>query len=361
MYKCFCLLLLLSSFKSYSILCPASFGDVAVHQRIDTENNLQLQGFSEKYTDQFDQAVRLVELKKYWQKIKADPQRNHLPHFAKQISSHVLEIKKGIEKSPLPEEDKKARLQTLGFLEWEGGMARRTYKVTYIWWSVFNIRLIALASSSVESAFNLGLSLTQVKSHEEVYKLMKEKKDLLNAFNGPYVQMLEEFPNIVLFPSVGRIGPMAFNQTMNEGIHFIGVSGVSAQVDGKILSPQDYFKHDVEHTADIEKYLKTQNPSFHSQLRLKIRSLPKERREQQEFAYFLLLRERELITKDDSKIFQKNLTRFLKRTHDINLLPASLRDRSYKDQEEYEQVLREYFNDMESYYNKIVQEVRNSH
>lgn len=365
MYKYYWIILfLISSYRSYSTPCPVGFTRPPSEKRnvqlIDIESGLLTQGFSKYYTNRFNEAIRLVSLKKHWKKLKVDPKRKHLPYFAQKVDAHIQEIQRGIEISELPMLEKRARLRVLKALKREAHLAKRTYKVTYNWWNIFNVRLIALVTTSIEEAFTLGLSLDQIQNHQEVYKRVKEKRDSLHAFKTPYVQMLEEFPNIVLVPSISEVGPMAFNQTMSESIHFMGVSGADERVDGKILSPQDYFRHDGEHAGFIEEYLKTQDLSVHSQFKFKIRDLPKESWEQQEFAYYLLLRERGILRSDDNGIFQRNLSRFLRNSHDINLLPEVIRNRQYTDREEYEQVLREYFDDMESNYNAISQEIRNS-
>ncbi len=365
MCRYFWIILLLSSSRSFSAPCAMAFGrfnPVKFDRRslTDAEETLLARGFSRYYTNFFDSAVWIVELQKRWKKIKANPETTHIPYFAQQVNSHIKHIRKSINNSDLPDFEKYGKLRTLKVLEREAFSARKNHKVTSTWWNIFNIRLIALTTSPVESAFSLELSRDQLKSYQTVYKRLQEMRDSIVL--GPYVQLMEKFPDAVLAPSISQVGPMAFNQTMSENIHFIGVSGTNVKVDGKVLSPQDYFKHDVEHTLSIEEYFTKQNPSFYSQLRREISSLPKDKREQLEFAYFLLLRERgPMIKSKDEIVFQRNLDRFLRDVLDWSLLPESIRNRNYKDREEYERVLTEYFKNMKNRYNSIVQKARISY
>ena len=365
MYKYFWAVLLLGSFESYSNPppCAVSFGKrVSLSGSVleGGETRLRARGFSKYYTSAFDEAVWLVELQKRWKKAKADPEKTHIPFFAERVNSHIGHIGKSIKDSNLPEFEKYKKLRTLKALRNEADFRRKSKEVTASWWNIFNIRLIALVTFPVESAFHLGLSQDQLQSYHTVYSRLQELRESFPAFNGPYIQMLEKFPDVVLVPSINEAGPMAFNQTMSESIHFVGVSGADVRADGKTLSPQDYFKHDIEHIASIEEYLQTQDLSFHSQFKLNLEDLFTTDRERQELAYFLLLREREFITNNDSPVFQRNLIRFLRGDHDINLLPFSLRNRQYKDREEYHRVLQEYFKDMEDSYNSMAQEIRSS-
>ena len=361
MYKYFWIFfVLLHSYESYSVSCLSVFSpsDIFV-ARVRTERNLEKQGFSSHYTNQFGEAVRLVELKRRWIKKGADPKNTHIPYFAQKIDAHIEEIRKGIKASSLSDVEKSSRLETLMVLEREASSKKRASKVTYYWWNIFNIRLIALVESSVESAFDLGLSLSQLEDYQIVYERLQELKDKFNV----YVQMMESFPNIVLVPTIGEIGLMAFNQTMSESIHFIGVSGRAVYVDGKRLTPEDYFKHDVEHVQAIEEYLQVQDLSFfHLQFKERIRYLAFKQREQQELAYFLLLRERDAMNLQsyDYSIFQRSFGRMLRQEDIINFLPASIRNRQSADKEEYKKVLKEYFDDMIRGYNAISQVIIHS-
>lgn len=366
MYKYFWIIFILFiSFEGYTAPCPSSFragSDSAeisnTEHLIDTEKNLMAKGFSKEYTDQFDESLQLVELKKHWKKIKADPEKSHLPYFADKIDAHIYEIKKGIQASQLSKSEKQARLKVLEILQKEAHLAKTNNQVTYNWWNIFNIRLIALVISPIESAFELGLSLNHIKDHQEVYRRVKEGG---NYHIEIYTEMMNSFPNIMLVPAIGEIGLMAFNQTMAESVHFIGVSGVNRSVDGKKLTPQQYFRHDVEHANSIEEYLKTEDLLFYSQFKRKIKDLPQEIREQQEFAYFLLLHERGGIIKgNDYDIFERNFHGFAFNHPDIRLLPRTLSAVYVRDRKKYKELLREYFDQMNRYYTALSQDIRNS-
>ena len=361
MYKNFWIIfLLLGPYSAFP--CPSSFtGPLSkIHYRhsVDNERSLLARGFPSYYVNRFDESVQLVKLKQGWIKKEADPEITHIPYFARKIPAHIKETRKGIMNSELQDFEKHARLRALKDLEREASLAKRTSKVTSTWWNIFNIRLIALVTFPIESAFNLGLSLTQIQDYQVVYRRLQETKGAFNIFNNPYIQMMEAFPHIVLVPAIGEIGPMAFNQTMSEHIHFIGVSGVDVEVDGKMLTPQDYFRHDGEHAESIEAYLKKQDSGFHARFKRRKASLPTVERIQQELAYYLLLRERGILRGSNTAVFQRNFNRMLRYNHIINLLPADIRNGQYEDKEEYKQVLQEYFRDMESNYNALSQEIR---
>ena len=353
--------LLFNVYSAYAVPCAGVFSPLkrVLSASADTEKNLLRRGFSQYYVNYVDTAVHLVKLKKRWMK-KKNPEDMHIPYFAWNIEAHIAEIRKGIKASSLSDVEKSSRLEALKALEKEAFFKKKIHKMTYMWWNIFNIRLITLTADSVESAFNLGLSLNQVQNEQEVYRVLKEKKDS-SAFNGPYVQMLEKFPNIVLIPVVGDIGPMAFNQVMSESIHFVGVSGTEAKVDGKKLSPQDYVRHDVEHANSIEEYLKTEDLSFHSQFKRKIKDLPQEVREQQELAYFLLLHERgSVLQGSDRAVFDRNFHVFASNPIDTRLLPHTLSAVYVQDRKKYKELLREYFDQMNRHYTALFQEIRNS-
>ena len=324
-----------------------------------TERNLLRQGFSQYYVNHFDSTVQLLKLKKLWMKKGAKPENTHIPYFAKNIEAHIEEIREGIKASGLSDVEKSSRLKTLKALEKEALFKKKIRKVTYIWWNIFNIRLVALTADSIESAFDLGLSLNQVQNEQEVYSILQETKSLYKVFHASYIQTLEKFPHIVMVPVVGDVGLMAFNQAMGESIHFVGVSGTSVIVDGKQLSPQDYFRHDLEHASSIEEYLQTADLSFYSQFRRKIKDLPQEIREQQELAYFLLLHERGGIVQGSSHaVFERNFHSFASfKPPDVRLLSHFT---SLQDRRKYKELLRGYFDQMKDRYEDLSREIRNS-
>ena len=362
LYRYFWLLFLLFNVCSaYAVPCAGVFTPpkIVLSSSAVTETNLLKRGFPNYYVNYFDTAVHLVKLKERWMK-KKKPEDMHIPYFARSIEAHIAEVQKGIKASSLSDAEKSSRLKTLKALEKEAFFKKKIRKVTHKWWNIFNIRLIALTVDSVQSAFNLGLSLDQVQNEQEVYRVLQEKKDL-NDFNGPYAHLLEKFPNIVLIPTVEDVGVMAFNQAMSESIHFIGVSGKGAAVDGKKLSPQDYVKHDVEHAHSIEEYLKTEDLSFHSRFKSEIKDFSQEIRQQQELAYFLLLHERGIIVQgNDQAVFERNFHRFTLNSLDIRLLPNNLSVVYMQDRKRYEELLREYFSQMSRRYENLSQAVRNS-
>ena len=80
---------------------------------MDNEQNLRAKGFSRYYTNQFDTAVQLVELRKHWIAKKADPESTHIPYFSQKAVSHIEAVRKDIEASELPNSEKYDRLRML--------------------------------------------------------------------------------------------------------------------------------------------------------------------------------------------------------------------------------------------------------
>lgn len=354
MYKSFCIIFILFS-SAYAVPCPFLFSR---SRSVDNERNLIKKGFPETYISNFDTATQLIKSRQLWIKKNAQPEEKHISYFAQQIDAHIEEFRKGINNLDLPDAEKHKRLRTLKALKNEAYFIRRTYKVTSTWWNLFNIRLIALVTPSVESTFNLGLSLEQLLDYEIVYKRLKETSKTVNLLGiHSYFEVLEKFPDIVLVPIVGDVGPMAFNQVAGEGIYFLRVSSVSVEMGLKNLDPQIYFGYEVQRITSVEKYLshlRKKSPFFYSQFKLRIKTLPTEQRQQQELAYYLLMFERGSMSGSDESIFQRNFYRMLRSTDFSNLLPSVMGGMQIADSAS-EDMLREYFDGMITNYNALSQ------
>ena len=346
--------ILLSSYKSYAATCEDVMGGSldkmnSIRTSMNIEQNLLAQGFSKNYTNQFDTAFQMVELRKHWIEKKADPENTHIPYFSQEVPSHIEMVRKEIEASTLTNDEKYERLRILKKLEDEAYFMRKTYKVNSTWWNIFNIRLMALTVPVVPSAFNLGFSQSEITDYKIVYERLQETKDLVGIFGARYVEMMNRFPEIVLVPVIGDVGLMAFNQTAGENVHFLRISSTE---NGKMLTSQTRLRYDLQRAASMEEFFKSEDLSFHSWFKQRMQNLPQKEREQQEFAYYILMFERGNMRGDDNDIFERNFHRMKKPSTDlINMLPPDVRDREYQNQEAYTQALHKFFNDISNHYN----------
>ena len=66
-----------------------------------------------------------------------------------------------------------------------------------------------------------------------------------------------------------------------------------------------------------------------------------------------LMFERGNMKGNDDAILQRNFHRLLRPTPLVNFLPADIRNRSYEDTEQYQQALREHFDNMNSDFSQL--------
>ncbi len=208
----------------------------------------------------------LVEVGKSLKRLEINPNKTHIDYFAGQIGRHVNYMREGIlSRKDISDEQKQEYLAKLEALESEGQLMVRKKEVTYSWWLQFNRDLARISETFPWSSGRRW----GVESH---------------------------FPSFIVLPTIageGQIGIMAMNRAFPEGIYPIGLTNKIRKVDGRTMTPRDFYEHDMLH-AEVNSGLSYYTGDirlFHSRFVKLVENLPVEKRKNVELAYFVLLHE----------------------------------------------------------------------
>ena len=118
---------------------------------------------------------------------------------------------------------------------------------------------------------------------------LKVDEDILIKIIGmkSFTRTKEKFPEEVMFFTTDELGIMAFNR-LEDGFHFIGMSGSPLTIDGSRRNPFSFFIHDVSHIENSKT--KIEMESFQKILE-RIENLSKSDREKAELALFIFRHE----------------------------------------------------------------------
>ena len=165
------------------------------------------------FTKGLDEANRMIQLAERLRNSQIDPYTTHIPEFADDIPKHISWIKEGIEKSG---EKKEAQLKALAELEKEVLEKAKNKQVTYEWWLIWNENLINLAS----------------------------------GFINRVTKFIDYFPKAILLPTISEVGITAMNRYFSQRVFPLGLVNQPTFADGNLLSPADFFDHDIAHTEE---------------------------------------------------------------------------------------------------------------
>ena len=231
------------------------------------EAELKEKGFGPAWTRGLDKLNEWVAVRRQLQDLRANPRTTHIPYFADQISTHLDFAKEGLGSS-ISQQNK----ADLANLVKEAEKAILEEKVTYEWWLNFNYQISTLLSDRLP-VFSLTTS-----------SLVKAR-------------FISLFPLQMGVPTIyGEIGIITLNRAQSEGIYPLGIISQSKEVDGYLLSPNEFISHDITHMAE-GFMLNNQQYSIGHRLKHKkmldlIENGPTEQRKQAELVYFSLTHER---------------------------------------------------------------------
>ena len=175
------------------------------------------------FTKGLDEANRMIQLAERLRDSQIDPHTTHIPEFADDIQKHISFIKKGIKKSG---EEKRARLKALAELKKEALEKAKNKQVTYEWWLSWNERL-SIAGSIYTNTYTLSrISITNQHTNS-IYQ------------------------DIIMIPTISELGIQAFNRSSSQNVFPLGVVNQATFTDGILMTPYNFFSHDVEHSTKI--------------------------------------------------------------------------------------------------------------
>ena len=241
--------------------------------------------YSRGFYSGLDEINFLTALGKYLRKYMIDPEKTHIENLVPFINRHIRHIQKGIEQT-----NQRERLRVLNVLKKEASQRKKDKKVTLHWWQTFNLKL------SLAAAFSR-------RNHRETpgfLHIYASYRDIRFITNGGFenfknLQVLESFPNMLVFPTTSQLGILALNKAAKNGLKIIPVELVNQKksIDGAMMDPMEAYMHDFEHiiTLGYGIPLFPKNPELHDQIISNMEALPPEERKKAEVIYFILTHE----------------------------------------------------------------------
>ena len=263
------------------------------------ESALREKGHQTIYTQELDHAIHLIHLGKKLRAKNVHPQRTHVKDFEKFTKEHIEFIK-----NSLLSQDQKldTQLQILEQLEQKVNRQIKNRKVTYAWYLKVNYYLSSLASGNY----------FEFQSLDDLEILFFENSSYF------YELALSQFPDKIFLPTIKRIGIMGFNRSFTEGINFIGLIGEKTYADGRELTPEKFFQHDIEHGNSISNFVFSKNnlmnqwKKIYPQFMNRLKNLPPEKREMAEMIYFMIAHEDLLINSLNGAVYNTINAKHLK-------------------------------------------------
>lgn len=209
--------------------------------------NLKRQGYRNIFIDGVDTAYWIRDFVSKLRKASVNPYKTHIENFVELIGKHIHFVKRGILHQGV---DLEERLEFLNDLELEAVRRVKDQKVTYQWWLYWNHRL-AIAATPLQkrqpSSNDLGWKT------EESWLKMLESTFTLNSYTWVVIANLQyvinQFPEKILFPVLGRLGVKAFNILVDSHIWPQGLNDEMVLVDGFTMQPDLYSTNDIEHSS----------------------------------------------------------------------------------------------------------------
>ena len=231
-------------------------------------DRLKRQGFRDGYIGGLDALGGMFRAAGFLRSPGVDPARTHVDDFAFHLDRQFAFIEEGIRSQMGP---LNARILwdggRLGLLEAFRAEARgfvERGELSYRRWLNLHLRLSLLATSKRERqiVIDAGDFLAG-----DLYKTDDWHTDgRLEAAYGRWEshrhtsfapwRFVEEFPEIVLVPTVGDLGVGVFNRLFMTGIHPVGVAGATVHADGGEMSPYFFLRHDYLHLRSVIRWEK---------------------------------------------------------------------------------------------------------
>ena len=119
---------------------------------------------------------------------------------------------------------------------------------------------------------------------------------------------VENFPDNVVIPTTSELGITAFNRSISQRVFPLGLSNQSMSVDGDLMDPSDFFRHDLNHVSAFIKYKTHYTSGIEDKFNINLYdefqklNLSLEQREMVENIYFLIWHENEIMIQSNVKI-----------------------------------------------------------
>ena len=264
---------------------------------MESQQDLEKQGYSSKYTAGLDnikinlQIAHLIHRRFNDPNNPVDdPEKVHIPEFARLIDSHIDFIEQGIRLQDSSDRD--TRLLQLAQLKVEAQFVREAKQVIYRWWLNFNARLAILATPQQnrynDDLFGYYFESKWLKSEKQNTKYNIKSGIMEDGLNSYLELEYNQFPKKIIIPTIqGDFGIISSNRTYGTGVHLIGLINNSIQVHQTFLSPIGFLRHDLSHADG----LMDKNPIFTNFFIHKLMNLPKPQRERVELILYELTHE----------------------------------------------------------------------
>ena len=210
------------------------------------KEELKRQGYRNIFIDGVDTAYWIRDFVRELRKASVNPYKTHIENFVEFIDKHVHFVKQGIIRQGV---DLEERLELLKGLELEAARRVKNQKVTYHWWLYWNHRL-AIAATPLKkrqpSSNDFGW-----QTEENWLKMLESTFTLNRSSSGivAYLQnVIDQFPEKILFPVQGHLGVRAFNILVDSHIWPQGLNNRMVFVDGLTMQSDLYSTNDIEHS-----------------------------------------------------------------------------------------------------------------
>ena len=209
----------------------------------------------------------------------------HIPEFAQQIDAYIAFIEAGIRRQD--SSDTAIRLAQLETFKVEAKNRQQLEMVTYRWFLGWVYRLVIVATPVEKRRFGDYRMLLKADdpwtTHDDlevVFNRTSPTEDERLSRGDSLGVLLNQFPNIILIPTLSNLGMMSVSRTFQTRIQLLQLMNID--------NPQDHFEHDVHHTIErFEKGITEDTVLFDRAFLYKLRSLPVSQRDQRKWIEYI--------------------------------------------------------------------------
>ncbi|MDE0118839.1 MAG: hypothetical protein OXM55_02385 [Bdellovibrionales bacterium] len=242
--------------------------ELKILPRTQEAEQLKRDGYTTAYTKGIDEVNEWMAVKQRLTELKANPHTTHIDYFADKVESHIAHIRQGLQ-SPPGSQLRRMQLMQLRKLEKKAKEVVANKGVTYKWWLEFNNELSSVAKTTRQDRVD-----------------ERNSKDQINSLLG-------QFPLHILMPTLhGEVGIKALNRANTHGIHPLGLTNEIKIAEGKKMTSQRFFSHDLLHAkVSIYKMIGSNTHIYrelYGKMEKAVKGLPVEKRKRTELAYFIL-------------------------------------------------------------------------
>ena len=229
-----------------------------IERAVDTAR-LKREGFREGHIAGLGTLDGMFRAAEFLRSPGVDPNGTHVEYFSSLIDRHLAVVESGIRSQMgrhnwrlLWDRDMWERLELLEAFKDEARRRRREERVDYSYWSRLHFRLSVLATPGSKRGSLGGESLRKLYRTGDWYsdeRLEAAYRQIGDSFLlGDYLDM---FPEVLLMPTVERMGIMSFTRAFTTGVHPVGVVGTAVHADGTKVYPDYFFEHDLIHLINV--------------------------------------------------------------------------------------------------------------